>query len=132
MNHLELKNTPSTEALPCYIGFAAVQFRNEAQDSVKYPNGAHSWYVLNGLGDGWFRCNDGYNAHGYGLAINSFKVTSKKSEIFGDGHIYKAKMEYTTHQEEPDSAMMWLFVHKNTTLEAVLEYIETNKDSWYP
>lgn len=136
MNHLELGKTSSKQAYPCSIGYAAIQFRNEAHDSVNWPNGCRSWYVLNGLDDGWFRCNDGYIAHGYGLAINSFKVTSHKSEIFGAGRVYKAKMEYTmeytNNREEEDSALVWLFVHEDTTLEDVLKYIEENKANWYP
>lgn len=115
-----------------YLGAGAIQFRNEAQDSVKYPNGAHSWYVLNGLGNGWFRCNDGYIAHGYGLAINKLQPTSNRPEAYGCGKIYKAKMDYTTHAGEPDSALVWLFIHDDTTLADVLKYIEANKDGWYP
>ena len=131
MNSSELKNANMNEAYPCCIGFAAIQYRNEACQNTKLASMVRSFYVLNGRCDSWFRVNDKYSpANGYGICLRTIKITGRNPINYGSGMLYKAAITYINDHEQDDSAPIWLFVHNKTTLEDVLAYIEENKNNW--
>jgi len=116
------------EVYPCTLGLAAVIFR---EPSDKRPHCQDLEYVLNGGGDGWFRVKDKHrNSFGYGLMIDTIKITNK-GIVYGDGTLYKAQMDYRRcDNNEPDKSPAWLFVHKNTTVDEIVAYI--NSTDWQP
>lgn len=88
-------------------------------------------YKLNGKGDGWFRKIEGV-ANGYGLAINTVKITSRQPQLIGDFIAYKAVIQYTANDETPAEDKFWIFVQKQFDIEEVLEYIELTQHNWFP
>lgn len=110
-------------------GYISIGFRSKDADyDINKDN-----FVLDGGNDGWFRKIDGI-AKGYGLAINELKVTSKQFWVVGDFYCFKAKIAYTNWNWNPEdeTGLVWVFVHKAFEIEEVLEYIEENKEGWYP
>jgi len=122
----DISDTTAGDFYPYLCGAASIEFRHKAP----YTN---SIYILNGMGDGWFRATE-YIAKGYGLAIVSIKVTSTKPTIFHHTRVYKAKMSYIPpHFEEvkdAEDAFIYIHVHNDYTIEDVLNYINSNSKKW--
>jgi hypothetical protein len=111
------------------IGYVAIGFRT---DKVGYDiNKAN--FILNSKCDGWFRKDEGI-ANGYGLCINTIKITSSNPILVGDFLAYKAKIEYTNNDFEPkeERDFFWVYVHKQFDIKEVLDYIEEHKHEWHP
>lgn len=127
-------------------------FRNLVQDAIakkkssgyvfiKFREGGkHDYskaeYTLNGTGDTWFRKLDNFpkGTKGYGLAVQSFKVTSRSPQTQGDYNVYKGTITFIPDGEEDslDTGTVWLWVDKNYELDDVLAYINKNKGNWKP
>jgi hypothetical protein len=110
-----------------YLGAAAISLTRD----VSIPE-----FILNGTGDGWFRRIEG-NSKGYGLAIRSIKLTSKKDTLSGENTNYSrylVKVAYVdfNDDEKMETANGWLWVYNNFTLEEVLKYIDEHKAKWVP
>jgi hypothetical protein len=121
-------------------GYISIGFRGTKSDyDINRDN-----FSLNGMNDGWFRKIDGL-AKGHGLCINNIRVTNRKYHYFngepsficntvGDFLCYKAIIDYTNNDfdSKDETDLFWIFVHKNFALADVLDYIEENKEGWYP
>ena len=120
--------------------FVAIGFRT---DKINYDINKDN-FILNSKYDGWFRKAEGI-ANGHGLCINSIKITNRNKhyhngeptwvgEHIGDFKCYKAEIQYTNNDFEPkeETDKFWVIVHKKFDIKDVLEYIEQNKENWYP
>lgn len=114
-----------------YIGYASILFRENNDPNTDLSSRHGFPYVLNSKNDGWFRKTEGI-AQGYGLCINSIKITSRKPQLMGKFICYKAQIDYTSHEETPASDKFWVLVHQQFDIQEVLQYIEDNKKNWYP
>lgn len=111
------------------IGYASIAFRTEES----YQTSCYKSFILNSKNDGWFRKDEGI-ADGFGLCINEFKITSHKPVTMGAFNVYKCKINYTdwAYDSEIQNDFFWLYVHENFDLEEIINYINENKESWYP
>jgi hypothetical protein len=129
---VEIGKTNPNSFRPGIVGAAAISLDRTAA-SVEY--------VLNGDGmDGWFRKMEG-PAKGYGIAVRDIKLTSKKDKLDGTSSPYErydVKVTYLPSSEDTDdsnkyeSSLGWLWVHRDYSLEEVLEYIKKNMKNWTP
>lgn len=110
-------------------GHIAIAHREEGEPACYAINKSN--YKLNGKCDGWFRKIEGL-ANGYGLAINSIKITSRTPLLVGNFLTYKAVIQYTANDETPATDKFWVFVEKSFDIEEVLEYIQENQHKWFP
>lgn len=114
-----------------YLGYASISFRDNT------PNmNSHRAFVLNSKGDGWFRRDDKDSvSDGYGLVINEIKVTTRTNPIvMGNYNVYKCVITYVdwSWEAEEKKDFFWIYIHKNFDLSEILDYIEENKENWYP
>jgi hypothetical protein len=125
------------------IGFASIAFRTSEDPSYAINQNN---FNLNTTGDGWFR-KDKYAgpASGYGLCINSIKITNRKKtyhageptwvgQEVGNFIAYKAIINYTNNNFDPEveEDKFWVFVHKQFDIHDVIEYIVNHRDEWKP
>ena len=114
-----------------YAGYVFIKFREgNKHDAVK------SEYTLNGKGDSWFRKLEDHpwGTKGFGLAIKSFKITSRTPQVHGHFNVYKGSITYIPNDDEDvtETGSIWLWVHKDYELQDVLDYVNKHKGSWKP
>lgn len=107
-----------------YLGVAAINFRNDN------PN-VDSWnsFILNSMNDGWFRRIEG-NSKGYGLQIQSLKITGKIPIEWPCYYVYKGKIKYLDFSNEIKFGKVWVFLDKNFNPNDLINYIDQNKCKW--
>jgi hypothetical protein len=111
-------------------GYVFIAYREE-DEPASYAINKYN-YKLNSKCDGWFRKIGGVS-NGYGLAINSIKITSRQPQLIGDFLTYKCTIQHIDcDTEEAITDKFWLFVHRHFNVEEVLDYIEQNQHKWYP
>jgi hypothetical protein len=119
-----------TSYYPYTGGASCIEFRDTAK-----PSHLGSLYVLNAIGDTWFRCVEPQSiAFSYGLAIESIRLTSNRPVVNHSVLSYKAKITFIPHADEfaVEEGLIWLHVHQDHTVEEVFKFIKENKDSWIP
>lgn len=113
------------------IGYVFIKFREGGKHDV-----AKSEYILNSMGDTWFRKVEDHpkGTKGYGLAIQDLKVTSKTPMQYGRSNAYKASIKYTPVSDENtiETASVWLYIYNEYELKDVLKYINLHKNKWKP
>jgi len=128
----EVTLTNYHETYPFLLGYAAITFRKKTNPWDPYESfGA---WVLGGRKDTWFAKTEG-TGKGYGLMIRELKITSRTPVDDSTAHalVYKAKMKYIPiGQDDEELTDVWLYVHRDVTLESVLKFVEQHKHEWVP